>query len=58
LEKDEDLGDAITSSRDAYARKVKVAWDPILWDQESNKTAHTHEMQTILDFHASEMVHG
>lgn len=58
LEKDEDLGDAITLFRVIYTRKVKVAWDPILWDQESSKTTRAHEMQMILDFHASEMVHG
>jgi hypothetical protein len=31
LEKDEDLKDSITSSRIAYARKTKMAWDPTLW---------------------------
>jgi hypothetical protein len=29
---DEDLKDSIISSRVAYARKMKVAWDPTLWE--------------------------
>jgi hypothetical protein len=58
LEKDEDLGDAMILFRVIYTGKVKVAWDPILWDQESSKTTCAHEMQMILDFHALEMVHG
>jgi hypothetical protein len=57
LEKN-DLGDAIISSKTTYARKVKVAWYPTLWDRESSETTHAQEMYVVLDFHASEIVHG
>ncbi len=32
LEKDEDLDDAITPLKATYAKKVKVAQDPMLWE--------------------------
>jgi hypothetical protein len=44
LEKDKDLRDAITSFRTAYANKMKMAWDPILWEQKFNKTICAQEM--------------
>jgi hypothetical protein len=40
LEKDEDLGDAIISSKIIFTKKVKVAQDPILWEWESIKTTY------------------
>ncbi len=44
LQKDEDLKDAITSSRTTSTKKAKVAWDATLWDQETSKTTHAQEI--------------
>jgi hypothetical protein len=58
MEKDEDLQGIIRSTRCAYARGLKMAWDAKYWDRESNKTSRTKQLATVLDFHESKMIHG
>jgi hypothetical protein len=41
MEKDEDLQGMIRSTRCAYARPLKRAWDVKSWEQESSKTSRT-----------------
>ncbi len=41
MEKDEDLQGIIRSTRCAYARGLKTAWDAKYWDRASNKTNQT-----------------
>jgi hypothetical protein len=50
MEKDEDLQGIIRSTRCAYARGLKTAWDAKYWDRESNKTSRTKQLATVLDF--------
>jgi hypothetical protein len=58
MEKDENLQGIIRSTRCAYARQLKTAWDAKYWDLESNKTSRRKQLATVLDFHESRMIHG
>jgi hypothetical protein len=58
MEKDEDLQGIIRSTRCAYARQLKTAWDAKYWDRNSNKTSRKKQLATVLDFHESRMIHG
>jgi hypothetical protein len=41
MEKDDDLQGMIQSTRCAYARQLKTAWDVKNWERESSKTSWT-----------------
>ncbi len=41
MENDKDLQEIIRSTRCAYARQLKTAWDVKYWDRESSKTSRT-----------------
>jgi hypothetical protein len=58
MEKDEDLQGIIQSTRCAYARQLKTAWDAKYWDRKFNKTSRRKQLATVLDFHESRMIHG
>jgi hypothetical protein len=58
MEKDDDLQGLIRSTRCAYARQLKTAWDVKNWERESNKTSRTKQLSDVLDFHESRMIHG
>ncbi len=58
MEKDEDLQGMIRSTRCVYARQLKTAWDVKNWDRESSKTNRTKQLEDVLDFHESQMIHG
>ncbi len=58
MEKDENLQGIIRSTRCAYARQLKTAWDAKYWDRESNKTSRRKQLAAVLDFHEFRMIHG
>jgi hypothetical protein len=58
MEKDDDLQGMIRSTRCAYARQLKTAWDVKNWEQECSKTSRTKKLLDVLDFHESRMIHG
>jgi hypothetical protein len=58
MEKDDDLQGMIQSTRCAYARQLKTAWDVKNWERESNKTSRTKQWSDVLNFHESRMIHG
>jgi hypothetical protein len=58
MEKDDDLQGMIRSTRCAYVRQLKTAWDVKSWERESSKTSRTKQLSNVLDFHVSRMIHG
>jgi len=56
--KDEDLQTFIYTTQCVYAKKVKMAWDHIYWEQRCNKKIQKQQINTIIDFHGSKMIHG
>jgi len=48
----------IQSTRCAYARQLKTAWDVKNWERESSKTSRTKQLIDVLDFHESRIIHG
>jgi len=58
MKKDEDLQGMIRSTRCVYARQLKTPWDVKNWDRVSSKTNRTKQLEDVLDFHESQMIHG
>jgi hypothetical protein len=58
MEKDDDLQGMIQSTRCAYARQLKIAWDVKNCERESSKISRTKQLSDVLDFHESRMIHG
>jgi len=58
MEKDEDLQGTIRSTRCAYARQLKTAWDVKNWERKSSKTSRKKQLGDVLDSHESRMIHG
>jgi len=60
MEKNEDLQNMVQSTRFAYARRLKMAWEIKNWDRESTKVSRTQELIVVLNFHESneyKMIH-
>jgi hypothetical protein len=50
MEKDDDLQGMIRSTRCAYARQLKMAWDVKNWERKSSKTSRTKQLSDVLIF--------
>jgi hypothetical protein len=58
LEKDENLVEAIQTSKLAYVKPLKVAWGTWHWTLESNKRNQAKEMDVISKYHNFKIIHG
>jgi len=58
LEKDENLVEAIRTSKLAYVKPLKVAWGIWHWTLESNKCNQSKEMDAISKYHNFKIIHG
>jgi hypothetical protein len=41
-----------------YAKRLKMVWDATYWEGELNKNNWILEINTIINFHEFEMIHG
>jgi len=58
IERNEDLQVEIWSTKFSYAKQVKLTWDRIYWEWESNKATQVQDMQAIMYYHDCDMAHG
>ncbi len=58
LEKDDDLVAFIKNNEMAYAKEVRMTWDPKCKKHGPSKARWKKEMQAIISYHESQMIHG
>jgi len=57
IKKDEDLQTLIHTIWCIHAKKVKMVWDGMYWEYESNKKLEKWEINMVINFHELKMIH-
>jgi hypothetical protein len=58
LKRDEDLVSLIQASKISYVKGLKNVWDSWNWMGSSSKKEHKKEINLLVNYHESEMIHG